>query len=337
VEFRNVDFKRCGAASASGERRPNKPASGERRPNEPAVAEQACADFREARLEKVVFLSAELDDAIFFGVRATHTAFSEVLASRTNFRMAKLRDVAFSRAWLEEAVFDGARIQDAYFQQGSLHRASLRETHLTSVVFRDTDIEGAAFDGSKAVRVSFPGTAWWLAYGWTDEQIAEFRKSYPPFRYATSSGFTAGMQSREDKLRVASPDDRTQAYALNDLAWYRAVRGAQLEKAEHDVDEALRLLPGNRDLLDTKAFIRMQDRDFGAAAALLEQALGLDEGRDPEFRDLLAKANREHLYRYGLCLQHLGRGDAQKFLRAASLKGYVPTYERVLVAPPPRG
>jgi uncharacterized protein YjbI with pentapeptide repeats len=288
------------------------------------------ADFRGARISKSSFTGTSAAYADFTEAELLNITFSRSNMSDANLRSSRLRDATFIDTQLDRADFHNARLEASSFFGADLRRALFSDAELAKVRFLDSELQDADFSGAKTMDVSFSGSSWWLAKGWSPKQIAEFKERFPPQAYSKTRHYQLGIEVRRKELDVArTPEER--AFAQNTLAWFRATRGADLNIASKEIEAALAIIPENEHLLDTMAFILMQQRDFARAAMLLKSALAIEERRKS-----LDDLTPEHLYRYALCLEWLGRHEEAKTYRERSeQRRYKPTYELVLVGEPP--
>jgi Tfp pilus assembly protein PilF len=82
------------------------------------------------------------------------------------------------------------------------------------------------------------------------------------------------------------PDNPT---VLNNHAWYLALQGEQLDRAEACSRRALELSPGNANLLDTRAWVLHRMGRNAEALVAMEEAVRMSEWPDPVFLEHLGE------------------------------------------------
>ncbi len=70
-----------------------------------------------------------------------------------------------------------------------------------------------------------------------------------------------------DDWILAHPKDDSLSMAMNNRCWLRALTGKDLDQALADCDAALKLLPGNPEILDSRGLVRLRRGDFTGAIA----------------------------------------------------------------------
>ncbi len=96
----------------------------------------------------------------------------------------------------------------------------------------------------------------------------------------------------EQYIKLLAPRGRSQAAALNQLAYTRAVANQDLEVALSEVTEALKVLGDDAALLDTRGFINYLRGDLQAARADMEKAVKMIES---EYAAMEKRVNEDRL------------------------------------------
>ena len=89
------------------------------------------------------------------------------------------------------------------------------------------------------------------------------------------------------------------AVALNELCWLRAAANSGLPAALADCDQALALSPGAPEMLNSRGFVHLRMKAYGAAIADYNAALAAKGGRGVRASSL-----------YGRGLARIGAGQA---------------------------
>jgi len=293
--------------------------------------------------------NAQLDNLDLRDARASYSTFSGVKFDGTDlsgadFRHAKIRaSSTFNRAVLDSADFSYAEIESVDFTNADLKDAKFDNVVLEDAKFDLAGLEGASFAQARFDSgLSLSGSSWWLASGWDLTAIAELERRFPHAEYEKSDSF---KRLHEEKLRdVPTPtgtenddDERgsplnnnvEKAFALNELAWWLAICGAQLDGAEVAARDAVRITAGTSDSQDeayhkdTLAYILMQRRNISEASALMADVIAALGQEGPS----------EVYLRYAWVLNQMGSTEqADVMLRRAVVDGnYVPTHELVLL------
>jgi tetratricopeptide (TPR) repeat protein len=221
------------------------------------------------------------------------------------------------------ADFGYARLTRASLVGADLSNADLGWSSLDSADLTRASLDGANFSGARIDGAQFLETTWWLAVGWTADQRRLLAR-WPPASYATTGTYREQL-NRLDKQVDAAETGADSAAALNERSWYRAVRGAELQKAVADAKQSLELVPGDIHALDTRGYVLLQ---LGKRYAALAD-FSLSVTREPDFsRD---HSPGERLYHWGLALEYIGAAKvADSVFRKSDSLGYCPTYEEVL-------
>ncbi len=283
----------------------------------------AIAEFFKSAIFRVNFASATLPYALFSQNYIRDVKFRGAILTAARFDQAVITQTDFSGAILYRAIFDNAQFDDVNFSN----------TDLRSTSFRNVRING---------ELTFTGTAWWLALGWTLPQFEKLAARYGDPNMKEAEIFKEDIKSRMAEVDKASvPVWRVQA--LNDVAWTYTIYGADLEMAKEYAQKALdglKTIPENRkdwiddnraNFTDTIAYIFLQERQPARAVELLEQ---------PGILEIL---RGDSIFRYAVALHALAsekNGDEKKELDQKALthledalrnRNYVPSHELYLL------
>lgn len=313
--------------------------------------------FKDAKIDEGVFSLGTITGADFSGTRISDTKFDSTRLSSVSFRNATLADVDFSDASLSDN------------ENSVLSSVDFLNAKLAGVSFKRADLRGVEFSGAQLNdTVDFTEAQWWMARGWSDDQLKQLESKFPHRAFAGSVRYGAEFTSRMNRVTEArdrSAKDRKDnggnagnaqrdfdnaqrglARALNEVAWYRAMHGQELPTAQQEIDEALSILadPARQDprdaqdirsMRDTKAYILMQQGDFGGAKGLLALAVGANLSVSVDIPpSRVGEVHPAIIYKYALTLRALGEEAAAK--AAFGLTTYQPTHERLLVSMPVR-
>jgi len=278
-------------------------------------------------------LNASLNDTSFIAGTLWGFDFNGSDVARSNFTGATLADCKLSvhgesakfvsskiltssmaGASIPRADFTGAELASVNFTGAVLDSAKFVNTALSDVRFSDTSIKGA----------EFTGTRWWMAVGWTPQQIQDLVRAYPP------ADFSSSPQYRNQLRDLMSDSESSDSY--NRRAWFRATCGAELDAALVDVNKSLDQKE-SASSLDTRAYILLQRGDVKGALADSKKAVSL---RRNHFVNPLWLG--EDLYHLALAEAAAGLPkSARAHFLESKVSGYQPTYELVLtpVSAPP--
>ncbi len=191
------------------------------------------------------------DDSVIMG---SHFDNSDL--SFTQFLNATLYQTTFSGATLYRAAFDNARLCDVDFSGANLSLATFWNSTM-----------------DKATVVSLGNTAWWLAKGWSADQLHELSKQQP-VELSQSAAFLAGRKKAEDEIANAPPgNDLSRALALNELAWRLAI--SKVDLAPKSVSAPLDDTCGSKDGIPSNA------QDAASRAAVDDMKKSVEEGYVP--------------------------------------------------------
>jgi len=203
---------------------------------------------------------------------------------------------------------------------------------------RSASFRSVSFDGGRVPQ--FDGTAWWLAVGWSMQQIQTLAARPSGVDYKDSPVFKDEMGYYENLLSTAPEPTLPRAVALNGKAWALTTHGIDLADAERLSQEALMIvrgLAGKRDELsavvreeanemDTLAYIQMQAGNMRDALENMKAAV-----QKP--KEYGVTPQNDAIFRYALALFVAGqRDEAIRNLNQAmgDLK-YVPSHEMYLL------
>ena len=291
---------------------------------------------RQARLEEAARAreSQERVDQRLQAARADPVALSTAARelakdSSTSLANAKLAVVDFSGLALAGKDFRGADLRRANFRDTLLLNANFANADLSQANFRGANVAGANFAGARTGGANFRGSTWWLAAGWSKEQERELQKSAPRAAVARSPLYLRDVATYQEMIKVAETekDDNRRALSLNELAWYRVIRGVDLEEALDEINLALGLAKTHvAALTDTRGYLYLVIGDPAAARPDLEEALKIKRKEVPKGPEL-----GEILYHLALAFERLGdEPRANQLFKDAEQNQYVPTYERYL-------
>ena len=99
-------------------------------------------------------------------------------------------------------------------------------------------------------------------------------------------GDDAGSAAALERSLALEPDNPT---VLNNHAWYLALRGEQLDRAEACSRRALELMPGDANLLDTRAWVLHRMGRHAEALLAMEEAVRIAALPDPVFLEHLGE------------------------------------------------
>ena len=270
-------------------------------------------DLHSLRVANVNFSAADLRKAKLNGASIISSDFSTADLSETHLNGAALDFANFTGATLTRADLTKADLQSA-----NLTDAFLKDAKLAGAKLDDADFTDSAIDGA-----DFTDTRWWLATGWTRTRINQLQEKWPRESVVQSELYKKELQAFE--MERDSPDESD---TLNSRAWFRAVCGVELDKAEADARRALALKSGERKM-DTLGYILLQLGKYNEAELLLRQSLQIRERSEADpYRIGLAH------YHLALAMDRMGNySEAQSHFDQAKIKKYVPSHECVLIPP----
>jgi hypothetical protein len=284
------------------------------------------------RLENLV-----AEAPILINATLTNVSFKGGVMKYASFSQAHIEKNAFDDANLEFSRFEDSSISSTSFSRADLYRVDFDRARLNEVDFSGADLRSASFrdvtfEGGETPK--FAQATWWLAFGWSADQVERFEKLYSHEAYRSSDRFISEIDNKRAAVKNATGESR--AWALNDLAWTLATYGANLEEAESSTSSALEIignLSGKTDdnlgaatlksnLKDTLAYILIQKGgadNFNKAIKLLLEAGATEDG--------------ERMFRYAIALYAVGRkDDAERYLtKSINEKKYTPSHELCLL------
>ena len=282
------------------------------------------SDFADITFDDLKARNANFFRAIIQGVR-----FPQAKLAEARFSESTISDSSFAHANLELARFDGATIQRTDFNYSRLWRSIFDEAKLENVKFTGADIRSASFRGISLEndKIDFTDAPWWLAIGWTLDDLSLLAERYPTSGFKNSETFKTErgrLLKRIDEWRT--PAERVQN--LNDFAWMVATSDADLAEGQKRAEEAIKILTGSdvkddyklASVRDTLGYILLQMGKAQPAKTEFEQSLALD------------KTSRETKFRLAVTLYVLPEKDkAFELLRESIADGYQPTHELYLL------
>jgi hypothetical protein len=270
-----------------------------------------------------------------------------------NFKRAELADVDLGKAVLPAAQFTESAIANSHFdQEAKLEDADFARANISDTSFFKSILSRAVFDGAQLCHVDFSetdvnetsflairyddlpnfnNTAWWLASGWTLQQVDSLTKQFGG-RNPDIPSFGREL-SRLKKLLEAHRDPAALEYVKEQdgIAWTYATYGLDLDKAEAASRlsrDGVAKLKGLSDFhtqklqsytADTLGYILLQKGQIEEAVGLLKDAAGFGQ-------------NPGAMFRYALALSKYGREEeALNSLNSAFAAGYSPSHELYLL------
>jgi tetratricopeptide (TPR) repeat protein len=234
----------------------------------------------------------QLSDLNLSGIDLRNDTLRFVDLTKSDLSMADLRGTDFLGSTLEETNFKRARLEGANF----------RATLTTNAMFRETD--------------------WWLASGWTPEQIRYLKSQCMPKDFQQLPNFQNELREHSGVVDAAH-DTVGKAIALNNRAWFRAIHGVQLDSAFDDVNKSLELLPTFPEIYDTRGLIYLQQGQFSNARADFRRAV----------EDTSGESLGERFYHLALSLELASDTLATYYFARSENAGYQPSYELLLTPP----
>lgn len=303
-------------------------------------------DFTGGKLERAADPTrdrANVDDvestgSRFIGARLYDFNVTRSRLPYTVFSQATLVNGTFSDTELELARFDGAVLENVSYSKTKLYRAIFdRALFCAGVKFTITDVRSASFRGVTFAgdeAPQFVGTAWWLAVGWSMDQIKKLADKSREVDFQQTDAFKDEFEKNKKELAEAR-EPIARASLLNGKAWHLATYGVNLTEAEASAAEALAIIRSQRgadsskyqeeegSYLDTLAYVLMQQ------PGKMPQALGL-------LKEATEKtASPDVIFRYAVA--QFVEGQREEGLKILTLaldeKKYVPSHELYLLWP----
>jgi hypothetical protein len=222
--------------------------------------------------------------------------------SFSQFLNATLIETSFSNANLFRAAFDNARLCDVNFAGASLEQATFWNSYI-----------------DEATIASLGNTAWWLAKGWSVDQL-RILSHQDPVEMTQSKAFVEQRKEAEHQIaNVPRGDVLARANALNNLAW---------ELATSKVDVASKSSPPpTEESCKFDGMTPSNAQDAATEALCIVNRIEADKD-SPTYKDrasyiAVAKPQYQDTLGY-ILLQSGNKEDALKYLKDA--------YEHVLTA-----
>ncbi|UPT88417.1 hypothetical protein HAP41_0000004590 [Bradyrhizobium barranii subsp. apii] len=227
----------------------------------------------------------------FSGIRLSGVDLSNAALQRPKFGQAVLIGTKFDNARIDFGRFDEANLARTTFVNASIHGSSFDSALLCrGVDFSNTDLRETTFVNVEFEKGTAPvvkNTAWWLANGWSWEQM-EILRTQDQSELEESSAFQDIKTAAERTVQTSPADTHIRARALNLKAWYLAIFGLQLDQAESAARDALKIMTTvakgssqEAEVRDTLGYILLQKADKAGALEQLKIAVDLD--RSPEY------------------------------------------------------
>jgi tetratricopeptide (TPR) repeat protein len=249
----------------------------------------------------------------------------------------------FDNTSLELSRFDGAMIADTSFSNVNLRRSIFdRALFCQNVQFSESDVRSASFryvtfDAGHVPQ--FNGTAWWLAVGWSMQQVQSLAPQSADLNYKDTPAFKDDMQYYEKWLSTVPDPTIARAMALNGKAWALATYGVDLADAERLSQQALTMVRGSAGKLQSGSVVREEANDMDTLAYVqmqegkMSEALENFKAATQKVQGYEATLGKALIFRYALAQFIAGqRDEAIKNLKRSvdSLK-YVPSHEMYLL------
>lgn len=318
------------------------------------------------RLHHVTLSDSTLHDAIFQKASLFDTTMQSAQVDNGNFEDASIVDTSLDHAHLERSTFYHATITKADFRKADIQSTSFIAANISRSDFTDADAtnadftqanisasftgtvlrnarfvnavidESCDFSGAVVEGADFRQTSWWLARGWSPLQVRDLSIKFGPADLIRSSAYqferTASDAYVADSQRSRSPSRLAQA--LNNRAWFRAIRGVELPSALNDVDEAIAndSIPVH---WDTKGYILIQLGRCAEAAQIFQKIaehhlMGEALSNKPQGVPELGRVG-EVAYHIAVSCAYVNDSLCMnKWKGIADGQKYRPTYEQVL-------
>jgi tetratricopeptide (TPR) repeat protein len=298
-----------------------------------------------------------LDDVALNGIDARTSEFIKFIGAHMNnvsVESSLLPNAVFSQSQivggkvfntsLEFSRFDEAMIANTTFANAGLYRSLFdRALFCGEVKFLLSDVRSASFrsvsfDGGRLPQ--FDGTAWWLAVGWSMQQIQTLADRPSGIDYKDSPVLKKEMRYYENLLSAAPERTLSRVVALNGKAWALATHGIELADAERLSQEALMIVRGLTGKSDElSAVVREEANDMDTLAYIQMQAGKMSDALEnmkaavQKPKEYGVTPQNEAIFRYALAQFAAGQTDeAIRNLKQAlgDLK-YVPSHEMYLL------
>jgi tetratricopeptide (TPR) repeat protein len=279
----------------------------------------------------------------FIGAHLNNVTVESSLLPNAAFSQSVIVGGKFDKTSLEVSRFDEATIADTTFSNAGLYRSLFdRALFCGEVKFSSSDVRLASFrsvsfDGGRVPQ--FDGTAWWLAVGWSMQQIQTLAARSSGVDYKDSPLFKNEMQYHENRLSHAPEPTLSRAMALNGKAWALATYGIDLADAEKLSQEALVIVRGSAGKPDElSAVVREEANDMDTLAYIQMQAGKMSDALE-NMKAAVQKAQEygvtpnDVIFRYALALFVAGQRDEaiRNLKQALDDMNYVPSHEMHLL------
>lgn len=319
------------------ERRDTKTAEADFRENIWIVKSGDAAPDRKAKafkwlVENQPRLRPELRLFDFSNAHLANLDLNDVSMRDTNFANATLKGVAFDRSNLPAARFINSKMEGAKGPNGEARNARFVSTVMTSARFDGSTLSSVKFNGARLnfssfdrvlfcegidfsgadirmvsfQNVKFDGTSvpifrntvWWLAAGWSLEQVRLLSTRYADIRVTETKGFEDEMLEHNVNIGHSARGTIDRANALNGKAWTLATYGVSANKYEEAEKIALEAIEIAKNIAvpkttlanfqDTLAYVRLQQGKTAEAIQLLAEAVANDTDPGLRFRYAVA-------------------------------------------------
>ena len=259
---------------------------------------------------------ATLVSVDFVGADLSDVSLDYTVVGDSDFSSANLQDSDLTGAEIRNSVFRNAVLVDVNFERAELYDVDMHGADLGGSNVYDTRFENVNLTGAKLSEFE-----WWLVLvSPVRETVTALEEKWPHSRFSETDKYARRIQLLKEKVEREEDVD-LRATLLNSLAWYRAVRGAELSQALDEIDEAIGIRDDGHSL-NTRGYIKLQLGKFDDALDDLEMAV--------EKVPILG----EHHYHLALALQRVNdHVKAKKYFGEAKEMRYSPTYELLLTPP----
>jgi uncharacterized protein YjbI with pentapeptide repeats len=193
-------------------------------PNKPG---RGAPNFSRARLANLDLSQLKLYAPKFVEAELFYVTLNEANLPNVSFSDSRITESHFDRASLEFGQFARAEIQNTSFVRANLYRATFNQAALCKVNFSEADLRKTWFrevEFDKGFAPTFKGAPWWLALGWSRDQI-EALSNQSSGDVKDMASFQRDMKRTNDDLNATKPGTFDRAIALNVVAWTRATYG----------------------------------------------------------------------------------------------------------------
>ena len=285
------------------------------------AADMPSSDWSHANLRGAKLGSINQISSRWVGANLAHADLSLAFVPDSDFTDAQMQGAGCPGAEFRNSKLVRVDASDADFSLSDLSRADLSNAHLERATFAGAELRGAQMYGAIIdSHTDFRKTAWWLAEGWSPASLPLMLAQSSPETLTSTHAYRHGLELLDHAVEHSSYS-RERSMALNNRAWYRAIRGTDLEYAFGDAQEALRLAPMEPHFLDTRGYICLRQGRKHEALADCEESVR-------RLRDL---GVGESIYHLGLARESLGEWQsAREAFDKSRRSGYRPTYELLL-------